>query len=152
MSMGIYVFLRIYFLGFGVSVFAQFRTHCADSPAPPPSRSSPRGLSGIECRPVQRVQRPGVCAGAWSTLLPVVCSPSGRAGGLGYPPAGHTAATQPRPVSAAIKFFKEKGVFQRSSCQHPPHLYKSKPIRLCKSPKIPKITKRPLSRSNLCYT
>lgn len=33
---------------------------------------APRGLSGIECRPVQRVQRPGVCVGApclaWSAL------------------------------------------------------------------------------------
>ena len=28
---------------------------------PPPSRSPRRGLSGIERRPVQRVQRPGVC-------------------------------------------------------------------------------------------
>jgi hypothetical protein len=29
---------------------------------PPPVRSAPRGLSGIECRPVQCAQRPGVCA------------------------------------------------------------------------------------------
>lgn len=34
----------------------------ADTPAPPPSRSTRRGLSGIVRRPVQRVQRPGVCA------------------------------------------------------------------------------------------
>ena len=32
---------------------------------PPPSQSARRGLSGIECRPVQRVQRPGVCAPPW---------------------------------------------------------------------------------------
>ena len=39
---------------------------------PPPSRSPRRGLSGIECRPVQRVQRPGVC------VMPcVVCPGSG---------------------------------------------------------------------------
>nr|DAT54805.1 MAG TPA: hypothetical protein [Caudoviricetes sp.] len=31
MSIGIYAFLRIYFLGFGVSVFAQFRTRSTPS-------------------------------------------------------------------------------------------------------------------------
>nr|DAZ13942.1 MAG TPA: hypothetical protein [Caudoviricetes sp.] len=35
------------------------------SSAPRPVRLSRRGLSGIECRPVQRVQRPGVCAPPW---------------------------------------------------------------------------------------
>lgn len=38
------------------------RTHCKPSSPPPPSRSTRCGLSGIWCRPVQRVQRPGVCA------------------------------------------------------------------------------------------
>ena len=61
----------------------------------------------------QRVQRLGVCAGAWCglpwhlpalvlarpALLPVICSLSGCAGVLGSPPAGYTAAAQPRPVS-----------------------------------------------------
>lgn len=32
--------------------------------------------------------------------------------------------------------------FRRFSYQHPPHLYKTKPIRLCKSPKIPKKYKK----------
>lgn len=50
---------------------------------PAPSRSTRRGLSGIECRPVQRVQCPGMCVGARSALLPVLCSQSGRAGGWG---------------------------------------------------------------------
>lgn len=61
MSIGIYAFLRIYFFGFGLSDFAQFRTHCAGTSAPPPSRSARRGMSGIGCRRVQRVQRSGVC-------------------------------------------------------------------------------------------
>lgn len=61
MSIGIYAFLRIYFLSFGLSAFAQFRTHSMPSSVQTPVRSSPRVLSGIECRPVQRVQRPGVC-------------------------------------------------------------------------------------------
>lgn len=73
MSIGIYAFLRIYFLGFGVSVFEQFRTHRASPPAPAPSRSTRRGLSGIECRPVQRVQRPGACAGA-RPVVGMVCA------------------------------------------------------------------------------
>ena len=112
MSIGIYAFLRIYFFGFGVSDFAQFRTHCADTPAPPSFRSTRRGLSGIECRPVQRVQRPGVCAVC--AVSCVVCLASGTAcaaacrvqsvrvrWGLGSPPAGYIAAAKPRPVSPA---------------------------------------------------
>lgn len=50
-----------------------------------------------------------------------------------------------------LQWFKEKGVFRGSCYQHPPHLHKTKPIRLCKSPKISKITKRPLSEPRLCY-
>lgn len=65
MSIGIYAFLRIYFFCFGLSDFARFRTRCPPSSVPPPVRSTRRGLSGIECRSVQRVQRPGVCVGAW---------------------------------------------------------------------------------------
>lgn len=61
MSIGIYAFLRIYFLNFGLSDFAQFRTRSTPSSVQPPVRSSQRVLSGIECRPVQRVQHPGVC-------------------------------------------------------------------------------------------
>lgn len=70
-----------------------------------------RGLSGIECRPVQRVQRPGVCRAlhglpwylpalvlARSALPPVACRRSGCAGVQGTP-AGYVAAAQPRPVS-----------------------------------------------------
>lgn len=60
MSIGIYAFLRIYFLGFWMSAFAQFRTR-STPPTSPPVRSTPRSLSGIGCRRVQRVQRPGVC-------------------------------------------------------------------------------------------
>lgn len=120
MSIGIYAFLRIYFLDFGVSVFAQFRTHCASPPAPPPPRSTWHGLSGIECRPVQCVQRPGACVGvpclvlsalhlARPALLPVLCSLSGCAGVCRGTPAGHTAAAQPRPVSPVTTEKNKKG-------------------------------------------
>lgn len=59
MSIGIYVFLRIYFLSFGLSAFAQFRTHF------PPSSAAAVPIA-------QRVQRQGVCA-----LPCVVCLASG---------------------------------------------------------------------------
>ena len=73
-----------------MSISGQFRTSCADSPAPP-VRSTRRGRSGIECRPVQRVHvRACVSCLAWSALvlaesalLPVMCSRSGCAGGWG---------------------------------------------------------------------
>nr|DAS23679.1 MAG TPA: hypothetical protein [Caudoviricetes sp.] len=55
-------------------------------------------------------------------------------------------------VSPVFSDQNKKGVFRGSRFQHPPHIHKTTPIRLCKSPKIPKNTKRPLSRSNLCYT
>ena len=43
----------------------------SDTPStPPPLRSARRGLSGIGCRPVQRVQRPGVC------VVPCVVCPA----------------------------------------------------------------------------
>lgn len=79
MSIGIYSFLRIYFLSFGLSAFAQFRTHSMPSSVQTPVRSSPRVLSGIECRPVQRVQRPGVCLAlrglrlAFGAVCPAAC-------------------------------------------------------------------------------
>ena len=55
MSIGIYAFFRIYFLSLGLSAFAQFRTHC------PPSSAAAVPIA-------QRVQRPGVCVGAWRGL------------------------------------------------------------------------------------
>lgn len=74
-----------------------------------------RGRSGIECRPVQRVQRPGVRRCAVSCMVcPGTCQPwyiwhglpccrrcavCPGALGLGSPPAGYIAAAQPRPVS-----------------------------------------------------
>ena len=81
---------------------------------PPTSCSAPRGLSGIGCRPVQRVQCPGVrglpCI--WHGLRCCLsCSVRLGALGLGSPPAGYIAATQPRPVSSAKNLQNKKGVF-----------------------------------------
>lgn len=95
MSIGIYAFLRIYFLRFGLSAFAQFRTHSAPPSTPPPSRSARRGRSGIECRPVQRVLH-GL---RLHLVRPALRSPARCAGEGRSAPAGYTAAAQPRPVS-----------------------------------------------------
>ena len=92
MSIGIYAFLRIYFFGFGVSDFAQFRTHCADSPAPlhrPDLPGAVRLVSSADRCSVSSVRACVPCL-AWSALhlarpalLSVLCSPSGYAGGWG---------------------------------------------------------------------
>ena len=95
---------------------------------------------------------------AWSALhlarpalLPVICGLSRCAGGWGLHRRGIQGAPGVGWVMPAIKFSKEKGVFRGSCCQHPPHLHKTKPIRLCKSPNFPKNTKRPISEPRLCY-
>ena len=109
-------------------------------------------VSGVRaCVPVRRVLRCLPCI--WHSLCCCLrcAAVPGALGACRGTPAGHIAAAQPRPVSAAIKFFKEKGVFQRSSCQHPPHPHKTKRLSLCNIPNFPKNTKRPLSEPRLCY-
>ncbi|WP_243111172.1 hypothetical protein [Faecalibacterium sp. OM04-11BH] len=71
-------------------------------------------------------------------LLPVMCTPSRCARVQG----GTGGAYSRRPVSPATTEKIKKD---------PPHLRKTKPIWLCKSPKIPKNTKRSLSEPRLCY-
>nr|DAH60277.1 MAG TPA: hypothetical protein [Caudoviricetes sp.] len=51
-------------------------------------------------------------------------------------------------VSIVSSDQNKKGV----SSPYPPHPYKTKRLSLCNIPNFPKNTKRPLSRSNLCYT
>ena len=100
MSIGIYAFLRIYFLSFGLSAFAQFRTHC------PPSSAAAVPIA-------QRAQRPGVCVCAWRGL-PCCLYCAGRPGALGcwgLRRRGIQGALGVGQVMPAIKFFKEKGVF-----------------------------------------
>nr|DAK97442.1 MAG TPA: hypothetical protein [Caudoviricetes sp.] len=90
MSIDIYAFLRIYFLSFGLSTFAQFRTHF-----PPSSACRRHDLSRAGClvssadRCSASSVRACVPCLAWSVLPPVVCRRSGCAGGLGSPPAGY---------------------------------------------------------------
>ena len=114
-----YKIFLIYFSGTKWQNCAVHICTVSDTPStPPPLRSARRGLSGIECRPVQRVQRLGggmpwylsALVLARPALLPVMCRPSGCAGALGSPPAGYIAATQPRPVSSAKNLQNKKGV------------------------------------------
>ena len=92
---------------------------------PAQSRSARRGRSGIECRPVQRVQRPGVCAApcvglpwylpalvlARSALPPVVCRRSGCAGECRGTPAGHIGSAWGGAGHARDKIFQRKRRF-----------------------------------------
>nr|DAI21977.1 MAG TPA: hypothetical protein [Caudoviricetes sp.] len=107
---------------------------------PPPSRS-----------PCAACPRPGVC------VVPcVVCLASGTACAAACDvqavrvrwevqgATGGVYSRRPAPPGQSRHHRKNK--------KDPPHLHKTTPIRLCKSPKIPKNTKRPLFRSNLCYT
>lgn len=71
--------------------------------------------------------------------------------GLGSPPAGYTGIAGGGVGHARDKIFQGKRRFRGSPCQYQPRFHKSEPIRLCKSPKIPKNTKRPISEPRLCY-
>lgn len=124
-----------------MSVSAQFRTHGADRC----SVSSVRA-----CVPVRRVLCGLSCI--WNgPCCCLCCAVVPGALGAWVSTGGVYRESRGGQVMPAIKFFKEKGVFQRSPYQHPPHLHKSKPIRLCKSPNFPKNTKRPISEPRLCY-
>lgn len=100
MSIGIYSFLRIYFLGFGASVFAQFRTHCQPSSAC--RRPDLPGVGGLvssadrcsvssvwACVSVR-----GVVCLAFGTGCPAACAVQSVrvCWGLGSPPAGYTGS------------------------------------------------------------
>lgn len=133
-------------------------THCAGSPAPPPSRSTRRGSSGIECRPVQRV---GVPCLVWSALhlarpvlLPVLCSPSGCAGGWGL----HLWGIWREPgvgwsTPRVEKIQKRRLLGSYRNLPTPPLSCAKHPYPHCQSQKFRPKTKRPLQRvCVLCYT
>lgn len=132
---------------------------------PPVSRAGTiarRGLSGIECRPVQRVQRPGVCRAlhglpwylpalvlARPALLPVVRSHSGCAWGWGLHLWGIWGEPGVGVVSRSNSETHKKAF---SPCQ-PPLSCAKHPTPIAKSSKFPAKTKRPLQRvCVLCYT
>ena len=154
-----YKIFLIYFSGTKWQNRAVHICTVSDTPStPPPLRSARRGLSGIECRPVQRVQRLGggmpwylsALVLARPALLPVMCRPSGCAGALGSPPAGYIAATQPRPVSSAKNLQNKKGV---SPSYHPLFSAQNTPTPIANLKNSAAKTKRPLQRvCVLCYT
>lgn len=103
MSIGIYAFLRIYFLGYGASVFAQFRTRC-------PLSSTAAVL--ISLCSVSSV-RATVCHGifpalvlARPALLPVLCSLSGCAGA--WVSTGGVYSRRPAPPGQSRHHRKNK--------------------------------------------
>nr|DAQ34824.1 MAG TPA: hypothetical protein [Caudoviricetes sp.] len=94
MSIGIYAFLRIYFLGFGVSVFAQFRTHGARPPAPRRRPDLPGAACLVSSADRCSVSSVRACRGLcfwvrwpvllfWGWKLPPPLGYMGRAGGWG---------------------------------------------------------------------
>ena len=104
------------------------RAPCLASSADRCSVSSVRA-----CVSVRRVLRGLPCI--WRGLCCAV-----RPGALGAGVStGGVYSRRPAPPGQSPNHRKNK--------KDPPHLHKPKPIRLCKSPKIPKNTKRPLSRS-----
>lgn len=121
----------------------------------PAQSRSPRAVSGIECRPVQRVQRPGACralrglpwylprSGSGTACATACAVQSFRVRWSGQGCTGRVYSRRPAPPGQPFNHRKNK--------KDPPHLHKSEPIRLCKSPKIPKNTKRPISEPRLCY-
>ena len=114
MSIGIYVFLRIYFLGFGVSDFAQFRT-LAQSPAVRslPDLYSVRGLLWAVC-----LASGTACAAACAAQsVRVRC-------GLGSPPEGHTGSAGGGVGHARDKIFQRKRRFSGFLSSIPPILTK----------------------------
>lgn len=115
---------------------------------PAPLRSAQRGRSGIVCRPVQRVQRPGVCV-VPCVVCPAACAVQSvrvRCGWQGSP-AGYTAATQPRPVSSAKNLQNKKGV----SLSCPPPLFCAKhPTPIVNFKNFPQKQKDPYKGSTFC--
>jgi hypothetical protein len=75
---------------------------------PAPLRSARRGRSGIECRPVQRVQRPGVCVvpcvvcPASGMVCPAVCDV--QAFRVRWGAGAHRRGIQPPPSPARSVF------------------------------------------------
>lgn len=81
---------------------------------PPPVRSTRRGLSGIECRPVQRVKRPCVCAvpcmvyPVSGTACPAACDVQAvrvRWSGQGY--TGGVYSRRPAPPGQSFNHRKK---------------------------------------------
>lgn len=125
------------------------------SSAPHPVRSSPRGLSGIECRPVQRVHRPGVC------VVPCVVCPgiSGTAclaacdvqsfrvrWGLGSPPLGYMG----RAVGGVVDTSRRKNS-KKAFSPYPSPLFCAKhPTPIANLKNFPQKQKDPYKGSEFC--
>ena len=114
------------------SEIVHFAGHTAQAfQRPPPSRSAPRGLSGIECRPVQRVQRPACVLVRGVVCLAACAVQSFRVRwGLGSPPEGYTGSSGGGAGHARDKIFQRKRRFSGFLLQTPtpPSQNESHPI------------------------
>lgn len=116
-----YKIFLIYFSGTKWQNCAVHICTVSDTPStPPPLRSARRGLSGIGCRPVQRVQRPGVC------VVPCVVCPAACyvqavrvRWGAGVSTGG-VYSRRPAPPGQSFNHRKNK--------KDPPYLHKTKPV------------------------
>lgn len=118
MSIGIYAFLRIYFFGFCLSAFAQFRTrstpsstlHSPDLPARSLVSSAYRcSVPSARACVVPCMVCPGTCPAlvlARPALLPVLCSLPGCAGVRGC--TGGAYSRRPAPPGQSFNHRKNK--------------------------------------------
>ncbi len=92
------------------SEIVHFAGHTASPPAPPPSRSTRHGLSGIECRPVQRVLHGLPCI--WHGLRCCLCC-AVRPGALsaGVSTGGAYSRRPAPPGECRDKIFQRKRRF-----------------------------------------
>ena len=132
MSIGIYAFLRIYFLSFGLSAFAQFRTRCrSDCPGAACLVSSADRCS---------VSSVWACVSVRGVVCPAACAVQSVRVRLGLesPPLGYMGRAGGGVVAASRRKNSKKGVLSL-----PPPLFCSKsPHPHCQSQKFHRKTKK----------
>ena len=116
-----YKIFLIYFSGTKWQNCAVHICTVSDTPStPPPLRSARRGLSGIGCRPVQRVQRPGVCV-VPCVVCPATCyAQAVRVRWGAGVSTGGVYSRRPAPPGQSFNHRKNK--------KDPPYLHKTKPV------------------------
>lgn len=124
MSIGIYVFLRIYFFNFRLSAFAQFRTHPTPSSTPPPVQRS--GVCALLC--IWRGLRCRLCCAVRPGALGAGVSTSGVYGASrGW---GWSVARIPKPIK------------RRFPCLPTPSFLRKTPHPYCQSQKFRRKNKK----------